>query len=47
MFYPVIRAFQEIFEKIMFYFSNTIFYVLIIKDQILEEYTKIEDMESF
>jgi hypothetical protein len=47
MFCPIIRTFQENLEKVIFYFKYYILCFDIEQEQISEEYTKIEDIESF
>ena len=47
MFCPIIHSFQENLEKLIFYFKYYILCFDFEQDQILEEYTKIEDIESF
>jgi hypothetical protein len=47
MFCPATRTFQENFEKIIFYLKYYILCFDLEQDQISEEYTRIEDIESF
>ncbi len=47
MFCPATRTFQENFEKIIFYLKYYILCFELEQDQISEEYTRIEDIESF